>query len=71
MKLSLSHWYPGSGVVLGCIDSSSLPFFLLCISFSKFFPYSGSFIPPKRELMFEVIAVSQVTDVVCLFILFC
>ena len=21
MRLSLSHWYPGSGVVLDCIDS--------------------------------------------------
>ena len=21
MKLSFSHWYPGSGVVLDCIDS--------------------------------------------------
>ena len=27
VKLSLSHWYPGSGVVLGCIDSWSLPSF--------------------------------------------
>ena len=24
MSLSLSHWYPGSGVVLDCIDSRSL-----------------------------------------------
>ena len=24
MSLSLSHWYPGSGVVLDCIDSWSL-----------------------------------------------
>ena len=30
VKLSLFHWYPGSGVVLDCIDSWSLPFFLLC-----------------------------------------
>ena len=29
VKLSLSHWYPGSGVVLHCIDSWSLPSFLL------------------------------------------
>ena len=21
VRLSISHWYPGSGVVLGCIDS--------------------------------------------------
>ena len=30
MSLSLSHWYPGSGVVLDCIDSCSLhPYLLL------------------------------------------
>ena len=29
MKLSLSHLYPGSGVVLQCINSWSLPYFLL------------------------------------------
>ena len=29
MKLSLSHWYPWSGVVLDCIDFCSLPSFLL------------------------------------------
>ena len=30
MSLSLSHWYPGSGVVLDCIDSRSLhPYLLL------------------------------------------
>ena len=28
MTLSLSHWYPGSGVVLDCIDSWPLPSFL-------------------------------------------
>ena len=27
--LSLSHWYPGSDVMLDCIDSGSLPSFLL------------------------------------------
>ena len=28
MSLSLSHWYPGSGVILDCIDSFSLhPYF--------------------------------------------
>ena len=31
VTLSLSHWYPGSGVVLDCIDSWSLPSFLLCV----------------------------------------
>ena len=29
VKLSLAHWYPRSGVVLDCIDSWSLSFFLL------------------------------------------
>ena len=29
VSLSLSHWYPGSGVVLDCIDSSSLHHYLL------------------------------------------
>ena len=31
-KLSLSHWCSGSGEVLDCIDSWSLPVFLLCLS---------------------------------------
>ena len=31
VKLSLSHWYPGSGVVLDCIHSWSLPFFSLLL----------------------------------------
>ena len=31
VSLSLSHWYPGSGVVLDCIDSGSLHLYLLCI----------------------------------------
>ena len=30
VSLSLSHWYPGSGVVLDCIDSRSLHPYLLC-----------------------------------------
>ena len=35
MSLSLSHWYPGSGVVLDCIDSWSLHPYLLSISFVR------------------------------------
>ena len=30
VSLSLSHWYPGSGAVLDCIDSRSLHPYLLC-----------------------------------------
>ena len=33
VKLSLSNWYPGSGVVLDCINSWSLPSFLFCTQF--------------------------------------
>ena len=36
VSLSLSHWYPGSGVVLDCIDSWSLHPYLLCKMFNKF-----------------------------------
>ena len=32
VSLSLSHWYPGSGVVLDCIDSWSLQPYLLCLT---------------------------------------
>ena len=31
VSLSLSHWYPGSGVVLDCIDSLSLQPYLLSL----------------------------------------
>ena len=31
VSLSLSHWYPGSDVVLDCIDSRSLHPYLLCL----------------------------------------
>ena len=33
VSLSLSHWYPGSGVVLDCIDSWSLHPYLLLFHF--------------------------------------
>ena len=32
VSLILYHWYPGSGVVLGCIDSWSLHPYLLCLT---------------------------------------
>ena len=35
VSLSLSHWYPGSGVVLDCIDSWSLqPYYFHWVSYS-------------------------------------
>ena len=33
MSLSLSHWYPGSGVVLDCVDSLSLHPYLLLLCY--------------------------------------
>ena len=36
VSLSLSHWYPGSGVVLDCIDSWSLHHYLLLVSNKAF-----------------------------------
>ena len=35
VSLSLSHWYPGSGVVLDCIDSLSLQPYLLRNNFNS------------------------------------
>ena len=35
MSLSLSHWYPGSGVVLDCIDSWCLHPYLLCMTIKR------------------------------------
>ena len=35
VSLSLSHWYPGSGVVLDCIDSWSLHHYLLLLCYNK------------------------------------
>ena len=37
MSLARSHWYPGSGVVLDCIDSWSLHPYLLCNDKNAFF----------------------------------
>ena len=44
VSLSLSHWYPGSGVVLDCIDSWSLHHYLLLIRSYFINPYKPSVI---------------------------
>ena len=36
VSLLLSHWYPGSGVLLDCIDSRSLPPFLLVLTSHRY-----------------------------------
>ena len=43
VSLSLSHWYPGSGVVLDCIDSWSLHPYFLCNS-STCVRYQNAFV---------------------------
>ena len=42
VSLSLSHWYPGSGVVLDCIDSWSLQPYLLCSRITTQWRWWGS-----------------------------
>ena len=39
VSLLLSHWYPGSGVALDCIDSWSLPSFVLSTNLFKLRPW--------------------------------
>ena len=41
VSLSLSHWYPGSGVVLDCIDSWSLHPYLLSVAQTSNFLFSN------------------------------
>ena len=52
MSLSLSHWYPGSGVVLDCIDSDSFHPKLLLECFSTMvldnFPMHQDLAVPNR-----------------------
>ena len=59
VSLSLSHWYPGSGVVLDCIDSWSLqPYYLDPIwqffGSTHILPYMGNFIPHYPMSLHEI-----------------
>ena len=57
VSLSLSHWYPGSGAVLDCIDSWSLhPYLLL---------FQLCFLSPKSYL--TSLAMTLFFDMICLF----
>ena len=47
VSLSLSHWYPGSGLVLDCIDSWSLHPYLLSLARSICEPWSLVFVSSK------------------------
>ena len=62
-KLSLYHWYPGSGVVLDCIDSWSLPSVLLLFSllvkiFYWLFQGGASFVDHLFYLCFVFVMLS-------------
>ena len=48
VSLSLSHWYPGSGVVLDCIDSWSLHHYLLLI---KMYEWHGTIYKHFSKMM--------------------
>ena len=48
VSLSLSDWYPGSGLVLDCIDSWSLQPYLLCNA-------NSSYIAQWKILIFGII----------------
>ena len=53
VSLSLSHWYPGSGVVLDCIDSWSLqPYYFVNITLQTKFKltYSYDAVFPNNQL---------------------
>ena len=56
VSLSLSHWYPGSGVVLDCIDSWSLQPYLLSDPPSYLGPIGWTHkwvfvhVPPRKNL---------------------
>ena len=50
LSLSLSHWYPGSGVVLDCIDSWSLHPYLLYRGKSLMIQFEGEY---KADLTYK------------------
>ena len=50
-SLSLSRWYPGSGVVLDCIDSWSLHPCLLCCTYLYVHSSFAIILMGKRELV--------------------
>ena len=55
VPLSLYHWYPGPGVVLDCIDSSSLPPFLLW----RRWPYGKKSVSLRYRLLVVISAVGS------------
>ena len=63
LKLSLFHWYPGSGAVLDCIDSWSLPSFLLCCTGTTKVQISlvSTFVIHYLESMIVDVAICQIS----------
>ena len=60
VSLSLSHWYPGSGVVLDCIDSWSLQPYLLCarLCICAFWSPTGKGWPLESRLWCLIVSLS-------------
>ena len=54
VSLSLSHWYPGSGVVLDCIDSWSLHHYLLLIWQDEWVFWSNVDIMPCKFFHYRI-----------------
>ena len=58
VSLSLSHWYPGSGVVLDCIDCRSLhPYLLLLLNLLYLldFTFIGMYIRSRSCVVYNYI----------------
>ena len=70
VSLSLSHWYPGSGVVLDCINSWSLHPYLLCNALAGALSSFAIISLRKRELVALLLLCScshVAVSVLCLF----
>ena len=75
VSLSLSHWYPGSGVVLDCIDSWSLQPYLLLLTIHDTLKSARVHAPPffetrilKKMIRFLPILTSIINGDVLMFI---
>ena len=63
VSLSLSHWYPGSGVVLDCIDSWSLHPYLLCSIYLTWSMEIGN----REWFIVKTICLAQLDSCACSF----
>ena len=66
VRLSLSHWYRGSGVVLDCIDSWSLHPYLLSVCIRSGFSWNAHTFPRHKQLINSSPYYKWNTDFPCL-----